>query len=173
MTVYAAFLRAINVGGTGKLAMTDLARLCEDAGLNEVKTYIQSGNVVFRTKLGEAAVCRKLEPALEKKLGKRVGVLVRSSEELAAIVENNPFRDTVPNRVLIYLLPKALPSGALRDLKIPGREEVVPADREVYVHFPDGMGRSKLKLPFANVGTGRNLNTVIKVLDLCHSVASS
>lgn len=173
MTVYAAFLRAINVGGTGKLAMADLVRLCENAGLAEVKTYIQSGNVVFRSKLGEAAVCRKLEPALEKKLGKPVGVLVRTAEELGAIIENNPFPKAAPNRVLIFFLPKALASGALRDLKIPGSEEVVPAGREVYVHYPDGMGRSKLKLPFANVGTGRNLNTVIKVLDLCHSLTSS
>ena len=90
MPSYVALLRAVNVGGTGKLAMTDLRRLCESAGLSCVKTYIQSGNVVFKSALGEAKVKAKLEKALTAKMGKPSFAMVRTAAELRAVVERNP-----------------------------------------------------------------------------------
>lgn len=87
MTVYVALLRAINVGGSGKLPMTRLAALCTDLGLTKVRTYIQSGNVVFESRKGEAALRKAIESALSKALGKPADVIVRTAAEMAAIRE--------------------------------------------------------------------------------------
>jgi uncharacterized protein (DUF1697 family) len=171
VAVWAALLRAVNVGGTGKLAMSRLREICEELGFADPVTYIQSGNVVFRTGGGEAAVQRGLERALAGELGKPVGVHLRTAGELAAVLERNPFRDAPPSKVLVLFLDAAPAKGSLDDLVIPGREEVRLAGREVFVHFPDGMGRSKLKLPFAKTATGRNLNTVAKLLELARRAA--
>jgi uncharacterized protein (DUF1697 family) len=160
MTSYAALLRAINVGGTGTLLMKDLIALCEASGLLDVATYIQSGNVVFTSRLSEAAIATTLERALAAKVGKPVGVLIRTADELASIAKRNPFKAAAPNRVVVFLLPKAPARAAIEAVVIPAREEVRADGREVFVHYPDGQGRSKLKLPFADVGTGRNLNTI-------------
>jgi uncharacterized protein (DUF1697 family) len=163
LTVFVALLRAINVGGTGKLAMTDLRELCESTGFANVKTFIQTGNVVFESALSEPKVKSKLEKALAAKMGKPVGALVRTTSELRAIVARNPFKDAPPNQLLVLFMDEAPAKTALDDLKIPGREKVKLSGREVFVHYPDGMGRSKLKIPFAKLGTGRNLNTVTKL----------
>lgn len=171
MTTYAALLRAINVGGTGKLAMKDLVALCEAAGCTDVSTYIQSGNVVFQSRLTEAAITKKLEVVLAKKVGKPVGALIRTADELAAIVKRNPFKNAAPSQVLVFFLPKPLAAGAIKGLSIPAREEVKADGREVFVHYPDGQGRSKLKLPFADVGTGRNLNTVTKLVEMTRQLS--
>lgn len=170
MTTYAALLRAINVGGTGKLAMKDLVAVCEAAGFTEVATYIQSGNVVFKSRLSEAAVTTKLEVALAKQVGKPVGVMIRDADELASVIARNPFRTAAPNQVIVFFVPKPLARAALKDVVIPGREELKADGREVFVHYPDGQGRSKLKLPFADVGTGRNLNTVSKLVDMTRTL---
>src|SRR5262245_16421640 len=120
MKVYVALLRAINVGGTGKLAMTDLRKLCEEAGFKDCKTYIQSGNVVFRSSLAESSVKSRLEKALAAHLGKAYGVLVRSRTELQAIIKSNPFRTAELNRVLVLFVDDPLPKDALKGLPIPG-----------------------------------------------------
>jgi uncharacterized protein (DUF1697 family) len=166
MGVFVAFLRAVNVGGTGKLPMADLRRLCEDLGFERVTTYIQSGNVVFHSKLGKARVQRELADALAADMGKPVGVHVRTAGELEAVLRSSPFTHAAPNRVIVFFLEKAPPPRALAGITIPGREEVEAVGAHVLVHYPDGQGRSKLKLPFAASGTGRNLNTVRKMLDL-------
>jgi uncharacterized protein (DUF1697 family) len=166
MTAYAALLRAINVGGTGKLPMSELRQLCEDAGLSDVATYIQSGNVVFRSQRAEAGVKKLLERALAEKLGKPVGVFVRTRAELAAVLEANPFVKAAPNQVLVLFLDVAPPQGSMEELKPPGGEQVSAQGREVFIHFPQGMGKSKLKLPFQATVTSRNLNTVQKLVSL-------
>ena len=166
MAVFIAFLRAVNVGGTGRLPMSELRELCRNCGLAEVTTYIQSGNVVFSSRLDGSKVKRRLESTLRERMGKPVGVYVRTPAELDAIIERNPFKQAEPNRLLVMFLDRALRRNGLSDLVISGREEVRISGREVFVHYPDGMGRSKLKLPFAKDATGRNLNTVQKVLAL-------
>lgn len=163
MAVFVALLRAINVGGTGKLAMRDLVALCEGAGFTRVSTYIQSGNVVFESRLAEAGVKARLEKALAVKMGKPVRALIRSGSELGSVLKRNPFPQAPPNKVAVLFLDEAPARNALAGLVIPGREEVKLAGREVFVHFPDGMGRSKLKLPFAALATARNLNTVARL----------
>ncbi len=171
MATFIALLRAVNVGGTGKLTMADLVSLCEAVGFTRVETYIQSGNVVFVSKLAQATVKAKLEQALAKKMGKPVGVLLRSVEELESIVKRNPFKNAAPNQLLVLFLDEAPAKDALTDLSIPGREEAKLDGREVYIHFPDGMGKSRLKLPFAKTATGRNLNTVLKLAALGKEIA--
>jgi uncharacterized protein (DUF1697 family) len=166
MARFVALLRAINVGGTGKLSMTDLRTLCEAAGFRNVRTYIQSGNVVFTTSLAETKVKAILERALAAKVGKRVGVLLRSGAELGALHRANPFPGIVPARVIVLFLDDAPPKEALAKLDLPGPEEVRQHGRDLFIHYPNGQGRSKLKLPFFQTGTARNLNTVVKLAAL-------
>jgi uncharacterized protein (DUF1697 family) len=171
MTAYAALLRGINVGGSGKLSMQDLAALCNDSGCRNVRTYIQSGNAVFTSSLAERKVKQSLEKALAEKLGKPVAVLVRTSAELESVIRRNPFGDAKPNQVLVLFLDEAPPRKVFLGLDAPGGEEVKPDGREVFVHYPQGMGRSKLKLPLVAVGTGRNLNTVRKLAEMARELA--
>jgi uncharacterized protein (DUF1697 family) len=170
MTVFVALLRAVNVGGTGILPMNELQTLFAEHGLEKVRTYIQSGNVIFESGKTEAKLTAELEGALLDKVGKRVGVLVRTASELQAALDANPFRDAAPARVGVVFLSKTAPHDLLAGLKIPGREELHLAGREIIIHYPDGMGRSKLRLPApASDGTTRNLNTLAKLVAIAVS----
>src|SRR6202011_2452625 len=97
MTKYVALLRAVNVGGTGKLPMTELKAMCVDEGFGEVQTYIASGNVVFSSKLGAAKVKAAREKRLPAYAGKPVGVVIRSADEIAAVLKANPFPKAPPS----------------------------------------------------------------------------
>ena len=164
MTVYVALLRAINVGGSGKLPMKTLAELCTGLGFADVRTYIQSGNVVFTSRKGEVAVHKALQAALTKALGKPADVAVRTTAEMAAVLKANPFPKAPPAKVGVAFLGKRVTKAMLKDITIPGKEEVAPGAREVYIHYRDGMGRSKLRLPKAfGPATVRNINTVRKL----------
>ena len=92
MKTYVALLRAVNVGGTGKLPMSTLKQMCEEVGLKQVRTYIASGNIVFKSDTEEAEIKSALEGRLQAYAGKPVGVLVRSAGEMAAVLARNPFR---------------------------------------------------------------------------------
>ena len=153
--------------------MSELRELCEQAGFENVVTYIQSGNVVFRSKVAAPEAKRALEAALSKKMGKHVDVLLRTPAELDAILRRNPFKNVAPNRLLVLFLDRAIPKNGLVNLEIPGREEVKASGREVFIHYPDGMGRSKLKIPLTGSATGRNLNTVRKLLELSVAAAKN
>ncbi|MDK4738942.1 DUF1697 domain-containing protein [Rhizobium sp. CNPSo 3464] len=170
MPVYVALLRAVNVGGTGALPMADLKALCEEIGFTDVKTYIQSGNVLFHSDKAEATVQKDLEEALGLKMGKSPGVLLRSRQELEAAAEGSPFPHAKPNYLLVNFLPEPAPDDALDKLVAPDGEEVHIAGREIYVHYPDGSGRSKLKLPALKAGTSRNLNTVRKLAEMAREM---
>jgi uncharacterized protein (DUF1697 family) len=170
MKTFVALLRAINVGGTAILPMAELRKLCTSCGFKNVATYIQSGNVVFQSELPAAKVQKKLEDALGKKLGKPAAVHLRSPAELASVLGKNPFPKAQPNRLNVWFLEELLPRSALATIDCPGNEEVQAVGREVFVHYPDGMGRSKLKLPFVKTATARNLNTVNKLLALAQAL---
>jgi uncharacterized protein (DUF1697 family) len=165
MTVFVALLRAINVGGTGMLPMKALSALCTDLGLDKARTYIQSGNVVFESPLSEDEVRDRLEGALAEKMGKRVDVVVRTATELRSVLAANPFPDALPAKVAVVFRSDAVPKGLLDNLVVPGEEEVRSGKREIYVHYPEGMGQSKLKLPPSGGATTiRNINTVAKLV---------
>lgn len=166
MTAYVALLRAVNVGGTGKLVMTELAAMCADAGFTDVKTYIASGNVVFRSDLPEAKVTAALDKRLEAYAGKPVGVFVRTAMEMAAVRDNNPFPDEPGNRVIAIFLEAAPHAEAMAGLKHQTTEVLKPGTRELYVFYPDGQGPSKLLIPSAKSGTARNMKTVTKLAEM-------
>lgn len=163
MAVYVALLRAVNVSGTGKLPMQELAALCTGLGFANVRTYIQSGNVVFASPSAEPEVVSALEQALAAKMHKRIDVMVRTAPELRATLAANPFPAADPARVGVVFLTAPAPRDLRERTVIPGPEEVRAAGREIFIHYPAGMGRSKLKLPSAIVGTTRNINTVARL----------
>ena len=163
MTVFIALLRSVNVGGTGKLPMADLKAMCEDAGFTNVKTYIASGNVLFETKHDEAKVKSVLEKRLQAYAGRHIPVLVRTASEMAAIAKANPFTKTDPARTVAIFLDKAPAKDIAATARGQTVEEIRLGKREIYVHYGAGIGNSKLKLPAAEDGTSRNLNTVGKL----------
>jgi uncharacterized protein (DUF1697 family) len=166
MTAYIALLRAVNVGGTGKLPMQDLKVLCEELGFGKVRTYIASGNVVFESKKSEKAVKSALEAAMEKYAGKPVGVLVRTASEMTEILTANPFPKAAPNRTVAIFLDRAPSKDVLDSVAGQADEEIRLGKREIYVHYGDGMAQSKLRIPAAAKGTARNMNTVAKLAEL-------
>jgi len=166
MPTYIALLRAVNVGGTGKLPMSELKTMCTDAGFTDVRTYIASGNVLFRSTLIPAKVKSTLEARLAAYAGKPVGVAVRTADELAAVLKANPFPKAKPNYTVAIFLDAPPPKDALRHAVGQNREEMALGRREIFVHYPDGMGSSKLRIPAAKAGTARNMNTVAKLVAL-------
>lgn len=166
MTRYVALLRAVNVGGTGKLLMTELVRICRDAGFLGVRTYIASGNAVFTTGLPEATVKAALQERLAARAGQPVAVLVRSANEMANVLLHNPFRDDPPDRVVAIFLDDSPGSSAMRDVRGQKNERLALGTREIYVAYGDGMARSKLRIPAADAGTARNMSTVAKLAAL-------
>jgi uncharacterized protein (DUF1697 family) len=168
MTSYVALLRAVNVGGTGKLPMTELKAMCEAAGFAHVATYIASGNVVFTSGKSETAVKTELEARLAAYAGKPVGVCVRTAEEMAQVLAANPFADAPGNRAVAIFLDAAPPKDAAEKAVGRADDEVIAlGKREIYVRYGEaGQGNSKLRIPAAKTGTARNLNTVAKLAEM-------
>jgi uncharacterized protein (DUF1697 family) len=166
MTRYVALVRAVNVGGTGKLPMGELKSMCSDAGFTRVETYIASGNVVFETRLAPAKVKAELETRLCTYAGKSVGVIVRTASEMAAVLKANPFPKAEARLTYVIFLDGPPPRDALDRAVGRKDEEMGLGRREIFVHYPSGMGRSKLKIPAAKTGTARNMNTVAKLAEL-------
>lgn len=166
MTPYIALLRAVNVGGTGKLPMAELRAMCEDAGFRRVRTYIASGNVVFDSDRTPAQVKAALEKRLAAYAGKPVGVVVRRRDELVRVLAAQPFAGAAPNRVVVIFLDDPPPADTLETLRHRRDEQVVPGEREIYVHYGEGMADSRLVIPAARAGTGRNLNTIARLIEM-------
>jgi uncharacterized protein (DUF1697 family) len=160
MAKFVALLRAVNVGGTGILPMSELKAMCEQLGFAEVRTYIASGNVVFASRKAEAAVKAALEKRLAAYAGKTIGVMVRSAAEMAQVSADNPFPKAAPNRTMAIFLDAAPSTDALAAVRGRKDEEIKLGKREIYVHYGEGMAKSKLVIPAANADTARNMNTV-------------
>jgi uncharacterized protein (DUF1697 family) len=160
VAAFVALLRAVNVGGTGKLSMSELKAMCEELGFADVRTYIASGNVVFSSRKSEAAVRSALEKRLQTFAGKPLGVMVRSAAEMAQVLADNPFPKAAPNRTVAIFLDAKPPKDVLAGVRGQKNEEISLGRREIYVHYGDGMGTSKLVIPAAKTGTARNINTI-------------
>lgn len=162
-----ALLRGINVGGNNKVPMPELKAICEDLGFTNVRTYIQTGNVLFESGDSEAQVVEKLEQALQESKQRYIAVMVRSAKELEAVLANNPFPDASPSQVGVLFFSKPVPKDVFEGFTTTEPEEVVVSGREIYINYVNGMGRSKLKLPkMPEQGTARNINTVAKLVEL-------
>ncbi len=163
MQTYVAFLRAVNVGGTGKLPMESLRAMCTDAGFVAPRTYIASGNVVFGTDRAERDIKAELETRLAQYVGKPVGVIIRSAVEIAATVRDNPFADQPGSRVMV-LFSDLLPfNDPLEGASGVTSEQVRFGRRGLFIYYPDGQADTRLRLPAMTSGTARNMNTVLKI----------
>ena len=166
MQAFVALLRAVNVGGTGKLAMADLRTICERQGYEDVRTYIASGNVIFRCDRTEARIKSELQEALSAYARREIGVIVRTGREIADVLAANPFASAALNRTVAVFLDARPP--ARWEEAVSGRrtEKVELRGRELYVHYGDEMANTKLRIPAAASGTARNMNTVAKLAEL-------
>jgi uncharacterized protein (DUF1697 family) len=173
MILQLALLRGINVGGKNKLPMRDLNALFVEAGCENVRTFIQSGNVVFTA---NARVSKNLSgvisSAIEERFGLRVPVILRTAEQLRDVISNNPFPH-VENMLHVMFLAD-LPSEARAAALDPNRsspDEFIVRGQEIYLHLPNGAGNSKLTNAWfdsklSTVSTSRNWRTVNKLLEM-------
>jgi uncharacterized protein (DUF1697 family) len=164
--VYVALLRAVNVGGTGKLPMADLKAMCTTLGFTQVQTFIASCNVLFHSDANAETVKHALEEKLLAYSGKPVGVMVRTAQQMAAVLANNPFKHQAGNRVVAIFLDTPPSADALTNIKGQQDELLALGGREIYVHYGEGMAHSKLQIPAAKTGTARNMNTVAKLVEM-------
>jgi uncharacterized protein (DUF1697 family) len=166
MPAFIVLLRAVNVGGTGKLPMAELKAMCTAAGFSKVQTYIASGNVVFESKMTPARIRVSLEARLESYAGRPVGIVIRTLDEMKAVLKAHPFPKVAPNRAVAIFLDDPPHPGALADARGLNGEELRLGVREIYVSYGEGMAQSKLRIPAAKAGTARNMNTVAKLVAL-------
>jgi uncharacterized protein (DUF1697 family) len=163
MTDYVALLRAVNVGGTGKLSMANLRRLAEALGFGQVRTHIASGNLLFSTDMEEATVKALIEERLAEHMGKAVPVFVRSAAEMVSVVAVDPFPDAHRSRHLVYFLDAAPPASTIAETRDVQDERMALGVREIYIDYGDNIRHTRLKLPKTIVATGRSINTVRKL----------
>ncbi len=163
MAIFVALLRAVNVGGTGKLPMSELRGLCERLGFSRVRTYIASGNLVFEADGDEARVQARLAAALHEYAGKPIGVFMRTVAQLERVISANPYQERAPNLVHVAFLDGAPASDLLAGVSGRIAEEITSGMREVYIYYPQGQGASKMRLPAIAAGSARNINTVTKL----------
>jgi uncharacterized protein (DUF1697 family) len=181
MAAIISLLRAVNVAGHNMVKMDALRELYESLGLRGAQTYLQSGNVVFRTDTKDLVRLQKrIEDAIEKSFGFRTGVMLRSSAELKDVIRRNPFakRSGIePNKLVVSFLtsePDAESKEKIVQLKV-GPEELHLDGRELYIYYASGMGKSKLTPAILEralkvSGTARNWNTVNKLLEMAEAV---
>jgi uncharacterized protein (DUF1697 family) len=184
MPVVIAMLRAVNVGGHNKIKMETLRALCKSLKLRDACTYVQSGNVIFKTEERDLALlAQRLQKAIERDLGFRPEVILRTSAELRDVMARNPFakrRGIEPSKLLVTFLA-GNPGPEVRDkvLNIKTEPEELRMDgREIYIYFPNGMARPKISWPtiermLKTPGTGRNWNSVTKMLEIAEQLAAS
>ena len=183
MPAIVSMLRGVNVGGHNMIKMDALRALYESLGLRDAQTYVQSGNVVFRTQARDLALLsKKIEDGIERGFGFRPSVILRTSSELRDVIARNPFakRDGIePGKLVVtFLAGDPAPDARAKLLSIKtGPEELRMDGRELYIYFPDGMGRSKLPPLLEKAlrvpGTGRNWNSVTKLLELAERLEGS
>ena len=173
---YIALLRGINVGGKNLLPMKDLVAMCEEAGCLKVRSYIQSGNVIFSASASDAARLPAVVAAkIEKQFGHKPPIILRTTEQLEDVFRNNPFlKQGAPEEMLHVMFLAGVPApaaiGSLDAHRSPPDTFIVRG-QEIYLNLPNGAGRSKLTNAYfdsklATVSTGRNWRTVAKLLEL-------
>jgi len=176
MTTFVALLRGVNVGGKNTIPMAELKSELASLGLEEVVTYIQSGNVVFRSSAGDAKdIAAKIEARIAEAFGIGVTVLLRTATELAEIADQNPFAGGQADlsKLHVVFLDRSPAAEAVDELD-PGRsppDEFSLGDREIYLRLPNGAGRSKLTIDYfeRRLGvraTARNWKTLLKLVEL-------
>ena len=181
MPVLVALLRGVNVGGHHKMKMDDLRALCGTLKLADVKTHLQSGNVIFRSEERNLpALSDKIESCIERKYGFRPEVLLRTIPEMREVAARNPFaarKGIEPSKLAVAFLedePTAAMRKALSEMDI-APEELHVIGRQLYIYFPNGQARPKLSWSLVakilnTPTTARNWNTVTKLLELSEAL---
>jgi len=174
--LHVALLRGINVGGRNKLPMKELASIFEGAGCSEVRTYIQSGNVLFRAPVSHVKGLRDvITEAIARHLGHPIPIVMRSATELRAVVEHNPFlRPDADTKTLHVAFLAKKPGKAAIDGLDPDRsppDDFVVSGREIYLRCPNGVARTRLTNDYfdsrlTTTSTVRNWRTVLKLVEL-------
>jgi uncharacterized protein (DUF1697 family) len=172
-----ALLRAVNLGPRNRVPMPELRAMLSDAGYEDVRTLVASGNIVVTTRKAPATVAREIAKLIEDGMGVSTDVIVRTRDELAAAIERNPIpeADEQPKRCQVSFLAGEPPAAAVKKVAAidvsPERFEVI--GREAYAWHPDGLQRSKLARALGDglgvTSTARNWNTVKKLLELADS----
>ena len=171
-TSYVVLLRGINVGGRNRLPMATLRSLVEDLGMSDPATYLQSGNLVVTSERSSDEVGEQIRSALVDRVGLEVAVIVRSVAQWRAVIAANPYpTETDGTKVHVLVMAEALED---RDVEPSGSESMTVSGSEIYLHLPDGLGRSKLaqrlgRAPVTGDGTMRNWNTVLALAELASS----
>jgi uncharacterized protein (DUF1697 family) len=173
VTSYVALLRGVNLIGRTTLKMSDLKAIAERLGLSCVRTYIASGNLLFSSDESEEPLRRKLEHELQRHMGKQVRVMLRTADEMDAAVRANPFTDAPGNRVQAFFMNEPPPADLLSTVRNQaGDERIALGQREVFVAYGErGIGKSRLRIPAAEQGTARNMNTVAKLAELAREMS--
>jgi uncharacterized protein (DUF1697 family) len=176
MPIYVILLRAVNVGGYGKVSMAEFRKMLTDLGFTKVETYIQSGNAVVDAKGSAAKVAQAVSAGLEKMVGASPGVVVRTHEQLEQLIKENPFAKEAVDGSKVHVSFLAGPAApearaALERIvqQYPKRRDRFHlAEEHIYFHLPDGAAETKftgktLDKAIGVIGTGRNWNTVLKL----------
>ena len=173
MTVYVALLRGVNLLGVSTLKMADLRAIAEELGLGSPRTFIASGNLLFTSDRSETQLKRMLEKRLAEHMGREVVAVVRTAEEMDAAARGNPFTDGLGNNVEAFFMDRPAPEGLLATVRNQADDErIAVGSREIYVAYGEkGIGRSRLRIPAAEAGTARNMNTVAKLAKLAKEMA--
>jgi uncharacterized protein (DUF1697 family) len=172
--VYVALLRGINVGGKTKIAMGALRDICASVGCEDVVTYIQSGNVVLKSKLAADKLRTALEAAIDREFGFNPAVMIRTAKEMAAVSDHNPYPDADDKTVhvgFLHAAPNATTKKCLAAIDC-APEELTLIGRDLYLRLPNGMGRAALPVRMERCLrpapiTVRNWRTVTKLVELC------
>jgi uncharacterized protein (DUF1697 family) len=184
MAVLISMLRGVNVGGHHKIKMDGLRALYESLKLCDPQTYVQSGNVIFRTDERDLVLlAKRVENGIARSFGFRPHVIVRTTSDMRDVIARNPFaarRGIEPSKLLVTFLASD-PGPEARDQvrKIKAELEELRIDgRELYIYFPNGMARPKvswavLEKTLKTTGTGRNWNTVTKLLEIAERLEAS
>jgi len=171
MTGYVALLRGVNLVGRSSLKMADLKAIADELGLQSARTYIASGNLLFSSEKTEEALRRMLEKRMQAHMGKDVRVMLRTADEMEAVTRSNPFPKVPANRVQAFFMNEAPPPDLLKSMRNQDDERVAAGVREVYVAYGEkGIGRSRLRIPAAETGTARNMNTVARLAQLAKEI---
>jgi uncharacterized protein (DUF1697 family) len=172
MTVYIALLRSVNLAGNSVLKMADLKAIGEEIGLQRVRTYIASGNLLFTSDKSEGELKRRLEERVAAHMGRQVPVLIRTAQEMALVARSNPFTDAAGNNSVAFFMDEVPPSNLFETIRNCDDERIAAGVREIYVAYGEkGIGKSRLRIPAAEAGTARNMNTVAKLAELAREMA--
>jgi uncharacterized protein (DUF1697 family) len=173
VTGYAALLRGVNLVGKSSLKMADLKAIADALKLKDARTYIASGNLVFASDKPEEKLRQMLEKRIQAHMGKAVRVMLRTADEMEAVVRANPFTEAAGNQVQAFFMNDPPPKDLLDTIRNQADDERVAAGaREVYVAYGErGIGRSRMRIPAAEAGTARNMNTVAKLAELARELS--